>query len=243
MAISIVATIWLALTGQLVLYIHPRYVVFTVVMAVLGLVFVLASIARRADPDGDDEHDHEHAERRSRRLAVLSGTATVVALTVAGTLLVLPPTTLSSATAQQRDINSTGVGAGTRDVDEAAASSDGAFAKFTVLDWASLLRQTSDSSFYDGKPADVIGFITADEDDPDNMFYLTRFVVTCCAVDAQPVGVPVYLPDWKTSFSADEWVQVNGGFVTNPSDRSGEAIALIPDDIAEVEQPSEPYLF
>ena len=31
---ALVATVWLAATNQLILYIHPRYVVFTVIMAV-----------------------------------------------------------------------------------------------------------------------------------------------------------------------------------------------------------------
>jgi putative membrane protein len=46
MSVVVVATIWLAVSGQLILYIHPRYVVFTVIMAVVALVFVAASAER-----------------------------------------------------------------------------------------------------------------------------------------------------------------------------------------------------
>ncbi|WP_165064283.1 TIGR03943 family putative permease subunit [Marisediminicola senii] len=263
-AVTIVSSLWLAVTGQLVLYIHPRYVIFTVTMAIIGLAFVLASFAMRADPGGDDDHDHDHdhgvgsdplaeldptltgqdASSPARRRAALFATlGTALTLVIAFTLIVLPPATLSSATAGQRSINSTGVGSEIQSVDDAATATDGAFSAFTVLDWASLLRQTTDTSFYAEKPASMVGFIADHPDDSDNMFYLTRFVVTCCAVDAQPVGVPVYLENWRAEFAIDDWVQVDGEFGTNPSRASTEPIVLTVDDMVPVEQPAEPYLW
>ena len=232
---TLVSTVWLALTNQLILYIHPRYVVFTVIMAVLGLVFVVASFANKPD--------HDHDEPPKRWGAVVSGAATVLTLVVAVGLVVVPPATLTVATADQRGINSTGVGIGAQNVSTAASAPTGTYAKFTVLDWSSLLRQTTDPSFYQNKTADVTGFISPDQTDPGNLFYVTRFVITCCAVDAQPVGVPVYLSNWKTDFSANEWVRVEGDFDTNPSRTSQESIALVPTDTTKVAQPSDPYLY
>ena len=85
--------------------------------------------------------------------------------------------------------------------------------------------------------------MTPDSDDPDNMFYVSRFVVTCCAVDAQPLGVPVYLPGWQSTLEADTWVEVSGPFASNPSRSSTQAIVIVPDSVEAVEQPREPYLF
>jgi uncharacterized repeat protein (TIGR03943 family) len=234
-AASLVATVWLGATNQLILYIHPRYVVFTVIMAVIGLVLVVASFI--------DRPDHDHDDKPSALKTVLSIVATVLTLGVAVALVVVPPATLTTATADQRVINSVNVGSSSATVASSAAASSAASAKFTVLDWSSLLRQTSDSSFYAGKAVDVVGFITADPDDPANMFYLSRFVITCCAVDAQPVGVPVYLPDWKSHYKNDEWLKITGQFVTNPSRKSEQSIALIPQKTSKVDQPSEPYLY
>ena len=45
--LALVATLWLAGTERLTLYIHPRYVIFTVLMAVIALVLVLASFLLR----------------------------------------------------------------------------------------------------------------------------------------------------------------------------------------------------
>ena len=236
MSVVVVATIWLAATGQLILYIHPRYVVFTVIMAVVALVFVAASAFLR------EPHDHDAPP--SRRQNIVSGAAAVLSLVIAVGIIVVPPATLTSATLEQRAINDGGFsGDQGQSVAAAASTTDAAFAKFTVLDWSSLLRQTSELSFFSGKPVDVVGFVSADPDDPENMFFVSRFVITCCAVDAQPVGVAVYSPDWADELAVDQWVRVTGGFGTNPSTGSEQAIALVPDSVDVVEQPGEPYLY
>jgi len=236
-AVAIAATGWLAASNQLVLYIHPRYIVFTVIMAALAVVFVVSGIfARSSADDGDDA-----PTGRLPRALSLIGVLVAAALAIA--MVVLPPATLSSATADQRDINSSSIGAEAQDAATVASAPSGAFAKFTVVDWASLLRQTNDLAFYTGKPVDVTGFITVDQDDPQNVFYVSRFVITCCAVDAQPAGVPVYYPDWQSTFKADDWVEARGQFSANGSSTSKQAIALDPTTVTAIETPSDPYLY
>ena len=234
--IAVVATLWLAFGNELVLYIHPRYIVFTLIMGVLALAFVVASLLVRTHADDD-------AAEPRRGAKVLSSVGLAVAALIAIAMVVIPPATLTSATATQRDINSTMLGAETQSVSAAADASDATFTAFTVVDWSSLLRQTSDLSFYEGKPVDVVGFVTPDPDDPTNMFYVSRFVVTCCAVDAQPTGIPVYLENWQQSYAVDEWVRATGEFSTNPSTASTQSLALHTDTITKVDQPSEPYLY
>jgi putative membrane protein len=226
-----VVTLWLGVTGQLVLYIHPRYVVFTMIMAGLALVIGLATLTVRAS------HDHEEPPR----YRWLSVTGLALAAVVAIVLVVVPPATLTSSTAIQRDINSTGVGAGAQTIDTAGPAN--ASSHFSVLDWASLLSQTNDPAFYADRAADVTGFITASPDDPANVFYVSRFIITCCAVDAQPVGVPVYQPNWQDTLAADDWVRVTGDFASNPSTKSADPIALVPTGVTETETPDDPYLF
>jgi uncharacterized repeat protein (TIGR03943 family) len=234
-AVALVVTVWLGVTNQLILYIHPRYIVFTLIMAAVALALLVASFAAR--------RTHSHAESPTRRQKAITVVGGILALAFAVAMIAVPPATLSSATAIQRDINSTTVGAGSQTVASASSKAGSAFAKFTVLDWSSLLRQTSAASFYQGKPADVTGFVTADSNDPANMFFVSRFVITCCAVDAQPVGVPVYLPDWEQKYAEDKWVRVEGGFTTDPSSKSSEQIALVPSKVSIVAKPHQPYLF
>ncbi len=230
-------TLWLAYSGQLVLYIHPRYIVFTVIMAAVAVVLAVLAVTTRRD------HDDEHDAPPPRRERMLGLTAAAIAGVFTLGMVVIPPATLSTATAQQREVNAT-ASTDTADLERASTADADAIARFTVREWSSVLRQTSDLAFFDGKPATaLLGFVTPDVDDPDNMFYVSRFVVTCCAVDAQPLGVPVYLPGWPSTLEPDTWVEVSGPFESNPSRTSSHAIVIVPDTVEAVDQPREPYLF
>ncbi len=232
--VMVVATLWLGLTGQLGLYIHPRYFVFTLVMAGIGLVLVIAGFGLR-------EKFVVAPTSRIRSTWTLVG---VLLLTVIGAAtVIIPPTTLTSATASQREINSGGL-ATESDTEEAAALiGTGDFADLSVKEWVSLLAQSSDPLFYADKTVRVVGFVSPDRTDPQNVFYVARFVVTCCAVDAQPIGVPVYLPGWQSQYKTDEWVDVTGVLAVNPSARVTEPLAIDPAEITPVDQPADPYVY
>lgn len=229
-------TLWLAISGQLALYIHPRYNVFTILMAVIAVVLAVAAVASRRSHDDDGP-----PPPRSTRALGLTAAGIAAVFTVG--MIVIPPATLSTATAEQREINSTAA-SDTAAFEEATSADAEAVSRFTVREWATILRQTSDLSFFANKPVtDLVGFVTPAPDDPENVFYVSRFVVTCCAVDAQPLGVPVYLPNWQTEFPQDSWVSITGGFVSNPSRESLLPVVIDPSTVEAVEQPREPYLF
>jgi uncharacterized repeat protein (TIGR03943 family) len=242
--IGVVAILWLGTTGRLELYIHPRYVVFTIVMAVIGgAASIAALLVLPGRGEHDHGHDHDHDElpeippRTGWRAALaITGSATLVAGAVVA-LLVLPPATLTSTTAENRDI------AGST----ALASADttelvgGDSSTFTVKDWATLLHQGLGDDFFAGKPAAISGFLVA-TDDPD-VVYVARFLVTCCAVDAQPLAVPVLLPGWQDDLAPDDWVEVTGGFAPNPDAAATEPIVLVPQTVTPIAQPAQPYVY
>ncbi|TFD89005.1 TIGR03943 family putative permease subunit [Cryobacterium serini] len=232
--VVVVATLWLALSGQLGLYIHPRYFVFTIAMAVIGLVLVGAGFARRRGFE---------VERTGRVATTLTGVGVVLLVIMGVAMVVVPPTTLTSATATQREVNSGGLGT-EDDADQAAALiGTGDFEQLSVREWVSLLAQSSDPGFYADKTAQVTGFVTPDAKDPENVFYVARFVVTCCAVDAQPIGVPVYLPGWQAEYEIDDWVQVTGRFDPSVSATASDPLAITPVEILPVDQPKDPYVY
>jgi uncharacterized repeat protein (TIGR03943 family) len=237
--IGIVATLWLGLTGQLALYIHPRYFVFTMVMAVIAALLALAAFALAPTPA--DEHRHDEAETGSTRWGWLwpAGSVLTIAAAVVG-LLVLPPSTLTTATVSQRGLNGSASALVQNDAGKLAG---GDYSSFTVRDWASLLRSGAGADFFAGKTATVTGFVTPDKSDPANVFFVTRFVVSCCAVDAQPIGVPVYRPGWQNEYKTDSWVTLTSGFRPNPNVTSRESVVLIPDTITPVSQPAQPYVY
>lgn len=232
--IGIIATLWLAATGQLGLYIHPRYFVFTTVVVALALAGTVAAFAvLPASHDDHHDHDHDHApegalKRRFRGVgAVIAGVALVLGL------LVLPPATLTSSTVEQRDLNSS--------IDSEAVTLVGADpAGFALRDWAALLANPSTAVAYAGRQATLSGFVTAAPDGNPDVLFLARFVVTCCTVDAQPVGIPVAVPGWADNYPVDGWLEITGTFVTTTG-AGASTVVLKPSTITPIEQPAQPY--
>lgn len=237
-AVLAAASLWLALDGRLGFYIHPRYNWFTIAMAVIAITLLF--IAAFAATGPEQPHDHDHPRRDRRRFRPLEAGSLAVTVAVAGAVIFLPPATLSSATAENRSANEVDLLASGPALEE--GMSNEVFATLTVRDWASLIVQNQNASFYRGKPVSTIGMVTPVENS-DDVFELTRFVVTCCAVDAQPVSIPVFLPDWRDSLSVNSWIRVEGGFQPAPAGVSGYPVVVVPVSILDEEVPREPYLF
>ncbi|WP_416394708.1 MULTISPECIES: TIGR03943 family putative permease subunit [unclassified Curtobacterium] len=239
-------TLWLALAGHLDLYINPRYAVFTVVLAAVAVPAAVAGlvvVARGHGHDHDhDEHEHEHEHRQSgaarRTRAVLGGAAALVTIGVTVAMLVLPPTTLSARTAQQRSVDSATLSNATGS--EAAVSLLGSTSvdtsEYGVKDWAALIRQTTDTSSLVGKRVRLTGFVVPGS---DGSFTLTRFVISCCAVDAQPVGLGVVTDG--TVPDEGRWVRVTGALAANPDQSADARIVIRAASVQAIQQPEDPY--
>ena len=246
-------TLWLALAGHLDLYINPRYSVFTIVLAVVAVpasVAGLVVVARghghaHDDVDGDADdagHDHDHGRRTGgaarRTGAALGGVAALVTIGITVAMLVLPPATLSARTAQQRSVDSTtlsdatGSGAGVSLLGATSVDTS----QYGVKDWAALIRQTTDTTSLVGKEVRLSGFVVPGA---DGSFTLTRFVISCCAVDAQPVGLGVVTDG--TVADEDQWVTVTGKLAANPDESADARIVIRAATVRTIAQPSDPY--
>ncbi|KTR54246.1 TIGR03943 family putative permease subunit [Curtobacterium oceanosedimentum] len=196
-----------------------------------------------------DETAYEHgsdAARAVRRRApgaaritrgVVGGIAAAATVGVTVAMLVLPPTTLSARTAQQRSVDTPTLSNATGTQDVALLGSEGVdTSEYGVKDWAALIRQTTDTTALVGKPVELSGFVVPGS---DGSFTLTRFVISCCAVDAQPVGLGVVVdgpvPD------ADQWVRVTGKLAANPDQSADARIVIRAATVRDIDQPSDPY--
>ncbi|PYY65710.1 TIGR03943 family protein [Curtobacterium sp. MCPF17_003] len=262
-------TLWLALVGHLDLYINPRYSVFTVVLAAVGVPASIAGLVAtargyghthgdEADEHHADEHDdaadahghdadadaHEPRPGRGRavRLA-LGGAAAVVTIGVTVAMLVLPPTTLSARTAQQRSVDSATLSnaTGSESAVQLLGSEGVDTSEYGVKDWAALIRQTTDTTALVGKQVELSGFVVPGD---DGSFTLTRFVISCCAVDAQPVGLGVVTGDGDgTAPDEGQWVTVRGALAANPDQSADARIVVKAAKITDIAQPEDPYEF
>lgn len=237
--IGVIATLALAAAGDLTLYIHPRYVVFTVALVVIGAVLLCLSVwfaatgrDHRHAHDGEGhghDHDHDHSTRPSawRRAGLLGGGAVVVVAALA--LLVAPPTTLSA----DRALTSAAATDGGGDVPAPVlVGSDPT--RFSVRDWATILGSGSTATDLVGQRADVTGILLLDDGGGAR---IGRYAVTCCTVDAQLFAVPLDDGQLRSGLASGTWVRITGSF----ADADG-VTRLVPDAVEEVTEPDDPYL-
>lgn len=253
--VAATATLCLAATGKLGLYIHPRYFVFTVAMAVVCLVLTLTALLRPRAASHGELVDPPKSTVWAKIGAVF---AAVLLLPLA----VLPPVSLSTERASSA---ATSAGGGSGAPGSAPGSAPGgganggaltgaanpaagspasaeADAKMTVPDWSALLQSGIDPVELSGRTPQLSGFITADANDPENIMQVTRYTVTCCVVDAAPRAVPVYLPGWQSQYKQGEWYNVTGYFSQNPSALSTWEAVVIPGEISAIPEPKDPYV-
>lgn len=233
-------TIALAVTGRLGLYINPESSWFAVSMAVLVLVGVVLSFLLplgAAEDHGHDhgdepahDHDHDQHARSPRRLAGSVATAAggVLALGFAGTMLVVPPATLSAELAASRD---TGAAPLFQGADTVALAITGDTASFGIGDWASVFATATDPEVFDGTEISLTGFAAPGDDG----FDLTRLIITHCVIDAQPASLPVAADDIPSN---GQWVTVTGTIRDVDGQLRVDAASVTP-----VDEPEDPYEF
>jgi putative membrane protein len=210
-------------SGSLYFYIHPLYMLPTVGAAVVLLVLALLAASGR-----------RHASETPVAPSRLAGL--VLALPVALGVL-LPPQPLSPLTAAQRGLGSTSLGPVEGLPDFALSRPT---ESYSIKDWVKALQADPEPGRHAGKRVRVTGFVYRDVRLPPNRFLVARFVLKCCAVDAQPVGLPV-----RTSTTVPEpgaWVTVDGVWeVDSVGDRRQPLIAA--SAVTPAARPSQPYLY
>ncbi|EGW37976.1 TIGR03943 family protein [Desulfosporosinus sp. OT] len=100
----------------------------------------------------------------------------------------------------------------------------------------------------------LTGFVYKDPKLAKNQFVLSRFVITCCIVDATPIGIIVESPD-APKLKADTWVEVTGLLqkriigeaneiksVHNFTETNDGAPYLVVNSCKIVSTPQDPYL-
>jgi uncharacterized repeat protein (TIGR03943 family) len=240
--VGVVATIWLAATGRLTLYVHPRYTLLTVMMAVLTLLLLVLTAAVRVSPAVHEHSDHDRVTHVSAFGGLLIWSKAAVLICAALALVVIPPATLSSTARQNRELVTSGQAL---DSTKAAALVGADPATLSVKDWAALLSQGGPEAVL-GKHVDLTGYVL--DRGQGDVFFVARLVVSCCAVDAQSVGVPVYRPGWREEIESGVWIRIEGAFVKNPSLRQepepreprigGDWVG----SLAKIDEPDQPYV-
>jgi len=160
-------------------------------------------------------------------------------------ILVLPillaiavrPGSLSTSAAASRGISTSlaGEDSNVLDVLKSQMESEDAFKKLNLKQI--LVLSNKEPEKIDGLQISVEGFAYHDKNQPSGSFMLIRFLITCCAADATPLGVEVR-PEETVTFPKDTWVRVQG---TARIENSKPVITQA--HITQEQKPSNVYLY
>ncbi|MBS1905789.1 MAG: TIGR03943 family protein [Actinobacteria bacterium] len=244
-----VATLVLAFTGSLTLYISPETVWFAVAAAIVTLIGAVWSCAlplgaeqEHGHDHGDGAHDHggEHGHedapaRPGRRVvgAIVGATGGVIATGVVAGALLLPPASLSVDMAMQRAPVGNVLFAG---ADSVALGANTDTSTFGVGAWASVFATGTRPEKYDGATVTLTGFLTPSGSGKDQA-HLTRMVITHCVLDAQPASVPVQISGWQGQYAVGDWVQVKGAVRVGADGK----LSIVPASVSKISEPKDPY--
>ncbi len=221
--------------GRITLYIHWRYEVFTYAFAIFAAVLSIVGILRVIEQQGFRVLNFKSMKKMTA--SDWGGVIVLVVIICIGFLL--PPRSLSVAAASQRQIEFDIV-----DLEQTSAAelflSD--TKSLDMGDWVTAMAYDPNPQRYLEKEVEISGFALFNDNFPDDTFKLSRFVLTCCVVDARPVGLlisenPLSAEINLPEIEAGQWYQVTGKFVQRDS-----GLVIAPAQITVIEEPNDPYL-
>ncbi|HEY9648188.1 MAG TPA: TIGR03943 family protein [Chroococcidiopsis sp.] len=109
-----------------------------------------------------------------------------------------------------------------------------------IIDWVRTLNVYPEPDAYAGQPVKVDGFAIHRSDLPTNYLMISRFVITCCAADVYPVGLPVKLTGDRSAYPADQWFRVEGSMITETL-ADQRQLVIEAKSLTPIPTPANPY--
>ncbi|WP_017318297.1 TIGR03943 family putative permease subunit [Mastigocladopsis repens] len=222
------------LTNKLNLLIHPDYFWLAITGAIGLLIISLFKALQLLQ-----RHPREVTPNVQHLTLFPPGWGSALLLTAAILGLTITPRVFASQTALQRGVTDL-VGA-TRAQPQAFRASVRPEER-TLVDWVRTLNVYPEPDAYTGQKAKVQGFVIHTPDLGKEHLFLARFVLTCCAADAYPVGLPIKLKETRDNYPPDTWLEVEGQMVTeNLADKRQLTISAT--SLKKIPQPKNPYTY
>lgn len=235
--IFIAYNLLLVQSGDIKLYIHPRFITFTTIASIVALVFCIYNLYKNFKPS-----------KENYSITIEQAAAFLVVIV----FLLLPAAPLSSVTADQR-ADSFNASFLNKDEDK-QSETDEVFVSPTLIktkdkadktlkDWIYITQNETDEEYYANTEIVTTGFVYTFDTLSSEHFIVARFLLTCCAVDATPTGIHVRY-DWQEEFSKSDWVEVRGFIEWESIHENGPSVPVIqPTSVTKIEEPEEPYLY
>jgi putative membrane protein len=224
-----------AASGQLTFYINLRFVPFTIAgtifLAILAqtLFTEMRRARQHATEHGDDHDDHDHKPDSANLWFML------IPLAIG---ILIPTRALDSSAFATKGFNTTGPLVSSNSTAQLLGTES---LDRNVLDWIKIFNYEKDITPYLGQQASVIGFVYRDDQLKENQFYVSRFVIACCAADGFAIAMVADSPQAQT-YEKDSWVLVKGT-ISSMTLNDHPVPVIQADSIQSVPVPEQPYLF
>lgn len=112
----------------------------------------------------------------------------------------------------------------------------------SIIDWVKTLNVYPEPDAYTGQKVKVQGFVVHPSDLSPQYLLISRFVITCCAADAYPVGLPVKLAQDRKAYSVDSWLEVEGRMITETLNGKRQ-LTIDATSLKNIPVPNNPYYY
>jgi uncharacterized repeat protein (TIGR03943 family) len=224
-----------AINGQLTWYINSRFIPLTM----FGMIFLgILAQAVFTEIRRSRKHEMEHPEHHHEHDHAPSPVSLWVMLIPLAIGLLIPARPLDSSAFSTKGFNTN---APLISSEASAQIFETESEERNILDWLKLFNYEDDVTQFAGQQASVVGFVYFDEALTSDQFYVSRFVVSCCAADGFAIAMPVRW-DGSVDLQQDAWVVVKG--TIEPTTLNDQRVPMIvAESVQAADIPAQPYLF
>ena len=231
-------------TGKLYILIHPRYFGLTVgagiFLLVLGgwKIFDLWNIRKTSRFSRKSKQEVNPIANQHINFFP-PGWSSVLLLISAILALTITPQVFASQTALQRGLTESLPVTRTQPQEFRTATKP---EERSLIEWIRTLNVYPEPDAYNGQKVEVTGFVIYPRGLSEQYFWISRFILTCCAADAYPVGLPVKLPEGRSrsKYPQDGWFRVTGEMITEELNGQRK-LTISPTKIESIPKPKNPY--
>ena len=213
---------FLIISGKLNLYIKKDYVVFTIAGTIILLITILFRLKglRREE------------SARIELIPFLALSSFLIPILLG---IIVRPENLSTFAASKRGIT-TEFSSGENILKslKSQIETEGKYKKLTVKQILYLVKKQPEKINHDF--VSVEGLVFKQKESLDS-FTLVRFLITCCAADATPLGINVVFFQTQ-ELKKDTWVKVRGKI-----EIENKHVKIISDEVLVLDRPRDPYLY
>jgi uncharacterized repeat protein (TIGR03943 family) len=222
------------LTEKLYLLIHPNYfglvVIAGVGLVIIGIVKAKQLLRRRR---------HQETPNMQHMTLFPPGWGSALLLFSAILGLTITPTIFASDKALKREFSELLTDARVQPQSFRASIRP---EERSLVDWVRTINVYPEPDAYTGQKAKVQGFVIHPQELGKEYLFLARFVLTCCAADAYPIGLPVKLKEPREQYPPDTWLEVEGKMVTETL-AGKRQVTIAAESLKKIPQPKNPYSY